>query len=230
MIPQSTLRLLAVAALVVTGSCATTPDTTPGMMMPDGASNHPIMVEPSYRALKLDWAPSTGGLAPAEEIQFNAFVSDYLAHGNGAIAVSAPAAMGAQDVVQWFAARINAMGVSREKILVASHDAAPGDLRVEVNYVSYQARTDKCGDWSENLAFTLDNSTPKNFGCAVQQNIAAMVADPRDLLGPRGLGESDGARRATVMGNYEQGKITQADKKKGDASNEQSGFASSAGD
>ena len=229
MLPQSTLRFLAAAALVITGSCATTPDTTPGMAMPDGASNHPIMVEPSYRALKLDWAPA-GGLAPAEEIQFDAFVSDYLAHGNGSIAISAPANMGAQDVAQWFAARINAMGVSREKILIAAHDAAPGDQRVEVNYDSYQARTDKCGDWSENLAFTLDNSTPKNFGCAVQQNIAAMVANPRDLLGPRGMGDSDGARRAAVMGNYEQGKITQADKRKTDVSNEQSGFASSAGE
>jgi pilus assembly protein CpaD len=230
MISQSTLRILAAAALVITGSCAATPDTTPGVAMQDGAANHPIMVEPSYRALKLDWAPSVGGLVPAEQTQFDAFVSDYLAHGNGSIAISAPAAMGAQDVAQWFAAHINAMGVSREKILIASHDAAPGDLRVEVNYVSYQARTDKCGDWSENLAFTLDNSTPKNFGCSVQQNIAAMVADPRDLLGPRGMGESDGARRTAVIGNYEQGKITGADKRKTDISNEQSGFASSSGE
>ena len=230
MIPHTHLRLLAAAVLVSLGSCTTTPDTTPGVAMQDGAFNHPIMVEPSYRALKLDWTPTAGGLAPEAQVQLDTFVSDYLAHGNGTIAVSAPAAMGAQDVSQWFAARINAMGVARNKILVATHDAAPGDLRVEVNYVSYQARTDKCGDWSENLAFTLDNSTPKNFGCSVQQNIAAMVADPRDLLGPRGMSEIDGARRVGVINNYEQGKVTQADKKKSDSSNEQSGFASAAGE
>jgi pilus assembly protein CpaD len=223
---QTALRLLAAAALLVMGSCAATPDTSPGMMMPDGAANHPIMVEPSYRALKLDWTPAAGGLAPAEQAQFNAFVTDYLAHGNGSIAISAPATLGGQDAARWFAGRINAMGVASDKILVATHDAVQGDMRVEVNYVSYQARTDKCGDWSENLASTLDNSTPKNFGCAVQQNIAAMVADPRDLLGPRTMGESDASRRATVVTNYEQGKITSAEKRKGDLQNEQSGISS----
>jgi pilus assembly protein CpaD len=230
MTPQIALRLAAAAALIAMGSCAATPDTSPGMMMPDGAANHPITVEPSYRALKLAWSPAAGGLSPAEQVQFHAFVADYLAHGNGSIAVSAPATLGAQGAAQWFAAGINAMGVSRDKILIATHDAASGDMRVEVNYVSYQAHTDKCGDWSENLAFTLDNSTPKNFGCAVQQNIAAMVADPRDLLGPRTLGESDAARRAAVVTNYEQGKPTSAEKRKGDLGNEQSGFASAAGE
>ena len=222
MTPQTVLRLFTAAVLIGLGSCAVTPDKTPGTTMPDGVVNHPIMVEPSYRALKLDWSPE--GIAPAEEIQLNAFVSDYLAHGNGSIAVSAPAVMNGQNSAAWFAARINAMGVSRDKILIASHDG--GDMQVEVNYVSYQARTEKCGDWSEDLAFTLDNSTPKNFGCSVQQNIAAMVADPRDLLGPRPMEPDDAARRAIVIGNYEQGKITQADKHKTDASNEQSGVSS----
>jgi pilus assembly protein CpaD len=217
-------RFLAAAALIVMGSCAATPDTHPQMTMADGAVNHPIMVEPSYRALKLNW---NGGLSQPEAVEFDAFVRDYLAHGNGSIAVSAPATLGGQDMAGWFAARINALGVSRDKILIASHDAPQGDMRVEVNYVTYQARTDKCGDWSDNLAFTLMNDTPKNFGCAVQQNIAAMVADPRDLMGPRGLGESDAARRTTVIGNYEQGKITSAEKRKVDLPNEQSGLSNS---
>lgn len=49
---------------------------------------------------------------------------------------------------------------------------------VDLTYIAYTARTQACGDWSENESFTLDNSTPKRFGCSVQQNIAAMVADP----------------------------------------------------
>jgi pilus assembly protein CpaD len=223
MAPRSNLRYLAAAALVAMGSCAATPDKNPGVMMVDGAANHPIMVEPSYRALKLNW---NGGLSQPEQIQLDGFISDYIAHGNGSIAVSAPATLGGQEMANWLAARINAMGVSREKILIAAHDAPQNDMRVEVNYVTYQARTDKCGDWSDNLAFTLMNDTPKNFGCSVQQNIAAMVADPRDLIGPRGMEESDAARRATVVTNYEQGKITSAEKRKTDLSNEQSGRSS----
>jgi pilus assembly protein CpaD len=223
MAPRSHLRYLAAAALIAMGSCASTPETKPGMMMPDGAVNHPIMVEPSYRALKLNW---NGGLSQPEQIQLDGFVGDYIAHGNGSIAVSAPATLGGQEMAGWFAARINALGVSRDKILIAAHDAPQNDMRVEVNYVTYQARTDKCGDWSDNLAFTLMNDTPKNFGCSVQQNIAAMVADPRDLIAPRDMAESDAARRATVVTNYEQGKVTSAEKRKTDLANEQSGRSS----
>jgi pilus assembly protein CpaD len=63
----------------------------------------------------------------------------------------------------------------------------------------------------------------------VQHNIAAMVADPRDLLGPGGMGPVDTARRAAVMDHYEKGEITQADKRTNDKATEQSAGASTVG-
>jgi pilus assembly protein CpaD len=224
MISRTALRLFALCAVAL-GSCTSTPDRNPGMMMADGAANHPITVEPSYQSLKLAWSPAEG-LTQADNARFDAFVAAYRDHGNGSIAVSAPASPMAQGAVQYFAGRINAMGISRDKILVAAHDVADGDMRVEVNFVSYVASTEKCGDWSDDLSFTLTNSTPKNFGCSVQQNLAAMVADPRDLLGPRTMGEGDGSRAVTILGKYEQGQITAAEKRKNDLSNEQSGVSS----
>jgi pilus assembly protein CpaD len=155
---------------------------------------------------------SPAGIAPADTAHFDAFVSAYQAHGNGKIVISAPAGALANVEVTWIADRINAMGVSRDQILVASRDAAPGDGQVELNYVSYQANTATCGDWSEDLAYTMDNKTASNLGCAVQHNIAAMVADPRDLMGPRPMGGADADRRATVITNYEKGTPTAATK------------------
>jgi pilus assembly protein CpaD len=222
-----TVRLLGFCALLAAGSCSITPDRNPGAVMPDGAVNHPIMVEPSYRSLKLDYP--VAGLPPSAAAQLDAFVSDYRDHGSGSIAVSAPDNASAQGAIAFFAEHINRMGISRDKILVSTHDAPDGDMRVEINYVAYKARTEKCGDWSDDLGFTARNDTPKNFGCAVQQNIAAMVADPRDLLGPRPLGESDGARRVTVMGKYETGEITSANKRSTALGNEQSGTSSQVG-
>ena len=58
------------------------------------------------------------------------------------------------------------MGVSRDQILVATHDARRRRLRVEVNYVTYQAHTDACGDWSEDLAYTADNQTAPRISAA----------------------------------------------------------------
>jgi pilus assembly protein CpaD len=195
-------------------------------MAEDGAFNHPITVEPSYQSLKLYYSPADSGIQPNDQARFKAFITDYQAHGNGSIAVSAPSGMNSQAMIGFFAQRINDMGVSKDHILVATHDAPDGDMRVEINYVSYQAHTDKCGDWSQDLAYTDDNDTPKNFGCSVQQNIAAQVADPRDLIQPRDMDASNSARRATVINNYEQGKITSATKNKADMGNEQSGTSS----
>jgi pilus assembly protein CpaD len=219
------LRGLSLAAVLMAGSCAaTTQDAS--HTMEDGAVNHPIEVEPAYQSIRLYYSPADTGISPGDKARFDSFVTDYQEHGNGSIAVSAPAGINSQAMIGFFAQRINDMGVPKDHILVASHDAPDGDMRVEINYVSYQAHTDKCGDWSENLAYSADNLTPKNFGCAVQQNIAAQVADPRDLLGPRTMEAASAVRRATVMGNYELGKTTQADKNKTDKGNEQSGTSS----
>jgi len=132
-------------------------------------------------------------------------------------------------MIAFFAQHINDLGVSKDHILVATHDTPTGDMRVEINYVSYQAHTDKCGDWSQDLDNTEDNDTPKNFGCAVQQNIAAQIADPRDLLHPRDMQDASAVRRDTVIGNYEAGKITSSDKRSGALANEQNAASSQIG-
>ena len=65
----------------------------------------------------------------------------------------------------------------------------PGMVRVVVT--RSRAHVPGCPDWSDQLATNLDNSTADGFGCAVNSNIAAMVADPQHLLhGAEGTGET----------------------------------------
>src|SRR5271156_5691703 len=162
-------RGFCLASVLMAGSCTShAPDAT--HMSEDGAFNHPITVEPSYRSIKLYYSPADAGIQPADQARFASFIADYEVHGNGSIAVSAPSGMNSQAMIGFFAQRINDMGVSKDHILVATHDSPSDDMRVEINYVSYQAHSDKCGDWSEDLGFTADNDTPKNYGCSVQQN------------------------------------------------------------
>jgi len=96
--------------------------------------------------------------------------------------------------------------------ILALYEDHGSDNRVELGFVGYAARVAPCGDWSENLTITWDNQPSPNFGCAVQTNIAAQVADPRDLLQPRDMDDSDSARRRTVFSHYEKGEITSADR------------------
>ena len=47
-----------------------------------------------------------------------------------------------------------------------------------------------------------------NFGCAAQQNLAAMVANPADLIRPQPMAPANGARRAKVITDYGAGRQT----------------------
>jgi pilus assembly protein CpaD len=67
-------------------------------------------------------------------------------------------------------------------------------------------------NWPENLADNPTNTHYTMFGCSNQRALAAMVANPADLLGPRTEGTRYSDRRDTVMGNYVKGKPTGADK------------------
>jgi pilus assembly protein CpaD len=216
------LRAAALASILAAGSCSVVNDGS--TISEDGARNHPITVEPSYRDLKVQF--TSGSVSADDAAKFDAFLTDYRVHGNGSLGINVPSGASSRAAITYFGERAAASGISRDKILVSTHDIANGDQRVDVSYIAYTARTQACGDWSENVSFTLENQTPRNFGCSVQQNIAAMVADPRDLMGPGGTGPVDTARRAAVMDHYEKGEITQADKHTFDKATEQSAGAS----
>lgn len=222
------LRGALLSAVLATGSCVP-PLVNDGSVVEDGSANHPISVEPSYRSVKVSFAGPAAPLMADDASHLDGLVEDYLARGNGSISVSAPEGPGSDQAIRYFGERLAAMGVPRNRILVGTHDVSNGDMRVEIGYVGYVASTAPCGDWTTNPSVDDANLPQPDFGCSVQQNMAAQISDPRDLLGPRGMGNVDAARRYTVLGKYEQGQITQADKNKSDKVNEQSGSESDVG-
>lgn len=65
----------------------------------------------------------------------------------------------------------------------------PGMVRVVVT--RSRAYVPGCPDWSDQHASNLENATADNYGCAVNSNLAAMIADPEHLLkGAEGTGET----------------------------------------
>jgi len=207
---RNALRIASLAAILLAGSCAAPINDGSGLS-PDGALNHPISVMPQNESIALPFSAPDAGLMPEDAARFSAFVAAYLERGSGAISVSAPSGSEASAAIAYFGERLASLGVPRDHILVGTHDGA-GDSRVQIGYVGVVAHTEPCGDWSKSLADTADNATAPNFGCAVQQNIAAMVTDPRDLVSPHPMTDADATRRQTVLDNYEKGKVTASDK------------------
>lgn len=204
------LRFASLAAVLLAGSCAQPGDIGAPLASYSPTDNYPITVLPGSQTLHVSYTGPAQGLSPSDSALFNAFIAQYVAHGSGAVSVSVPRGAGEQAEITYFGERLFAMGIDRARILVGTHDVANGDGRVEVNFVEYKAETKPCGDWSVDVAEDAENTPMPNFGCAVQQNIAAMVSDPRDLVAPRPMSAADAQRRATVMTNYDKGTPTAA--------------------
>lgn len=72
---------------------------------------------------------------------------------------------------------------------VTSGFVQPGSVRVVVTRST--ASVPGCPDWQDHFASNLENATSDGFGCAINGNFAAMVADPEHLLhGAEGTGET----------------------------------------
>ena len=97
------------------------------------------------------------------------------------------------------------MGVPKNMIVQNSYPA--GDYGtsapVRLSYVAIAAQTGPCGEWPEDMTLnTVENKNYYNFGCASQRNLAAQIADPNDLLGPRRMTPADAEQRGQAMERY----------------------------
>lgn len=200
----------ALAGLLTASSCAM--PVNDGAITADPDRNHPITVTPTFEDLKVSFTSSASGLSPEDEARFAGFVQTYLTSGNGSISISVPQGEGASAAISYFGERLADMGVPRAHILVGTRALDGGDARVALGFIAYEASTAPCANWTENVGNSASNLPVSNFGCSNQHNLAAMVADPRDLVALRTLGAGDAARRTTVMQNYEKGTPTAAQK------------------
>jgi len=110
--------------------------------------------------------------------------------------------MAARSVTQQIIEEFAEIGIHRSRITKQAYQASGhGDsatLRMAFSAMTAQV-AGECGKWEENLTHTPDNRNYGNFGCATQSNLATMIANPNDLLGPRGESEIDATRRDTVI-------------------------------
>jgi pilus assembly protein CpaD len=107
-------------------------------------------------------------------------------------------------------------GVDVRTIAVSSYPVANphANAPIRVIYNRVSAVTNPCGHWpddiSGNFVDVIENKDFWNYGCASQNNLAAMLDDPRDIVRTRGMGKADAGRRMNVLGNYRDGNATGA--------------------
>ncbi len=147
--------------------------------------NQPVVARTSYT---LDVATGYEGLAISEQQRLAGWFEAMGLRYGDRVSVEDPLATGAtRETV----ARI----ASRHGILVS--DGAPvtqgylqpGTARVVITRST--ATVPGCPDWSKSHDANYANATSPGYGCSVNGNLAAMVANPEDLLaGQAGTGET----------------------------------------
>lgn len=180
---------------------------------------HPIQVAPDEVKLEIYMTPNQKTMSVEDANAVNMFIGEFKMRGHSMMGIALPHGSANSRAAQNVANDIQAMmfdrGLSNAYIEGSSYSAAPGDVApIIMSFTRYAATTNECGDWSRNLGYTPGNLQHPNFGCATQNNLAAMVEDPHDLVAPRGMTASDVGRRTVVLDQYRQGKITAAERSK----------------
>ena len=182
----------------------------------DHTQRHPILVSKEPANLKLRVPSYAYGLSPQQRSQLISFLTQYGAQeaGNSKIRISAPSGspneVAAMQAVREVRRIAEDFGYDGTSIHVEAYQSE-GDHEppVRLSYLRYVAEAPECGkDWSQNIAVTGNNLPYPDFGCADQRNLAAMVANPADLLGPRTMTPRPGEIRDGVWEKLKQGRST----------------------
>ncbi|MEO1167366.1 MAG: CpaD family pilus assembly protein [Pseudomonadota bacterium] len=92
---------------------------------------------------------------------------------------------------------------------VTAGQIAPGRMRVVVSRM--QAEVPNCPNWDRDSLWNYDGSTGSNYGCSTNGNLAAMVANPEDLVrGQRGDGTIDPRTTSRAIDSYREATPTGA--------------------
>jgi pilus assembly protein CpaD len=197
-----TALLLAGVALAL-GGCLNRGDTT-GSIPSDYRERHPITLVRANETLDVFVGRNAHGLDRRQSADVQAFGRQFMERGEGPIVAYLPQGgapgvnRGLTDIRQALAA-----GGAGGRLQIAHY--VPGDptaaATIKLAFASLQARTPgPCGADNDEMAQsstsqTWANRNAINFGCSYQQNLAAQINDPRDLVRPRQEGAVDTVKR-----------------------------------
>jgi pilus assembly protein CpaD len=180
-----------------------------GSVPEDYRTTHPIAVEEGVETLDVPAGLNAVGLTSGVRDNIRGFAQAFLASGSAAIAIVTPAGSTNQAAARALASQIRAellaTHVDPQAIQFHTYRAEPSEVTAPIRlaYSKIGAHTAGCGPWPDQFNRNTDNRNYFNYGCATQQNLAAMVANPLDLLYPRSVSPPDATRRVGVLGNYE---------------------------
>ncbi len=177
---------------------------------------------PETLRVEMNVDPRDNGLNWAQLELIEALAGEYKARGHGPFVISYPqnagnaeAAIGAIADVR---AALYSHGLSWRQIAGGAYEAGGyAQAPVIFSFTRYRAVAPQCDNRWSDVRNASSGSGWGGLGCATAQNMAAMVADPRDLVTPRTFDDPDTARRQTVIERWRRGEGTASQRDAGES-------------
>ena len=194
--------------------------STEQMYPTDYRERHPITLHDGERTVEIFLGRNRGGLTPAQRADVLAFAQNWRHESTSGILIEVPqsgaASRSASESMRELHAILAASGVPPQSVAVRGYRSPPAALAsIKISYAKLTAEAGPCGRWPRDIGVSADSDHNQNrpywnFGCASQRNLAAMVANPADLVQPRGETAAYAARRSVMLDKYRKGESPSA--------------------
>lgn len=182
---------------------------TVGAIPDDYRTSHPIILSEREQAVDIPVSRSETRLSVAQKNVVKATLERYRSNGSGIMHILVPsgsensvAAMRLRDqiVAELRKSGLPSYNIASETYPVPSPAAA---APIRLTYSAMTASTNACGKWPDDMLNDTENRHWANYGCATQNNLAAQLANPADLLGPRARTSIDANKNDATIKTYE---------------------------
>lgn len=207
---RSSVKRTAVSALSILalglsiGACASVTSSDPTAPLTP-LSRYSLQVEPGLDRIAL--AVHDQGLSPTQHAALRDLAQRYNASGAASLRVESPAGDDPATAGQAWAVRaaLQDAGVPEGRIQMAAYIAPDPRAPVLAGFETLRAWVPNCAGERRDYSGRASNQSSPGFGCAVTANLAAQIADPRDILRARPMTPADSGRAAVVFDNYRRG-------------------------
>jgi pilus assembly protein CpaD len=221
--------LLGFGLLAPLAACNTTAKDVSAAAAPtDYRLRHPVVFREDHKSLALLVGPGRGGLSETQRTEVVAFARNWRQEASGGIIVERPAggpnSRAVADTLKEVMSIFASAGIPQAGIGVRPYSSNGNPIApLRLHYPQIVAGAGPCGTWPDDLGPSNDpkhfeNAPYYNLGCATQNNLAAMTANPADLIQPRAETPAYTAKRAVAMDKWRKGEspsTTYTDSEKG---------------
>lgn len=207
---------ISMAILAPLGACGVNRTLPPPVIAYDYHDRHPVVLADTAHTIDVFPSPAGTRLDSPTAMRIRDFVARYREVGHGQITILAPVGgpgrSESRSGVDEVRRALSVAGV-RGNVYVGSYPVGDPSLAapIRLSFQGIKAKVaNRCGEWPTDLASGSSmegwqNTTYWNFGCASQATLAAQIADPRDLVSPRGETPADIETRMRATGAIRKG-------------------------